>query len=161
MMLATRSPFVLSPLSEDCLVENNETPTSTRPAQTVIEIGSGPAASIEDELISSSELMRLWSGDETDQAWVREGRQWVADALYGDEVNTLRTYRLRQGFSQAELAAHVLTSQSHIARIESGSEDIRLSTARKIANVLGIALDELENSIDQQRQINSRGAAAE
>lgn len=41
------------------------------------------------------------------------------------------------GLSQTEVAARMRTSQSAVARLESGREDIRLSTLRRYADALG------------------------
>ena len=48
----------------------------------------------------------------------------------------IRMLRRRYGFSQHELAKRVGVSQAHIAKIESGKVDPRLSTVNKIIDVL-------------------------
>ncbi|MGH3321479.1 MAG: helix-turn-helix domain-containing protein [Streptosporangiaceae bacterium] len=49
--------------------------------------------------------------------------------------------RQRAGLSQTELAARMGTSQSAVARLESGSADVRLSTLERYAAALGQQLD--------------------
>jgi transcriptional regulator with XRE-family HTH domain len=62
-----------------------------------------------------------------------------------DEVTTNRraltdklvARRLSLGLSQTEVAARMRTSQSAVARLESGDADIRLSTLERYAAALG------------------------
>lgn len=58
-------------------------------------------------------------------------------ALAGD----LAERRVRLGLSQTEVAARMGTSQSAVARLESGDADIRLSTLERYAAALGCSLD--------------------
>lgn len=45
--------------------------------------------------------------------------------------------RVDLGLSQTEVAARMKTSQSAVARLESGSSDVRLSTLERYATALG------------------------
>jgi transcriptional regulator with XRE-family HTH domain len=58
-------------------------------------------------------------------------------ALSGELVARRRAL----GLSQTELAARMRTSQSAVARIESGDGDVRLSTLERYAAALGQRLD--------------------
>jgi transcriptional regulator with XRE-family HTH domain len=49
--------------------------------------------------------------------------------------------RTRLGLSQTEVAARMGTSQSAVARLESGGADVRLSTLERYAAALGERLD--------------------
>jgi predicted transcriptional regulator len=49
--------------------------------------------------------------------------------------------RQAQGLSQTEVAARMRTSQSAVARLESGDADVRLSTLERYAAALGQTLD--------------------
>ena len=49
--------------------------------------------------------------------------------------------RLELGLSQTEVAARMGTSQSAVARLESGDADLRLSTLERYAAALGQRLD--------------------
>ncbi len=53
----------------------------------------------------------------------------------------LVTWRQRSGLSQTEVAARMGTSQSAVARLESGSGDVRLSTLERYAAAVGARLD--------------------
>jgi predicted transcriptional regulator len=56
-------------------------------------------------------------------------------------TDTLVTRRVELGLSQTEVAARMGTSQSAVARLESGSADVRLSTIERYAAALGQLLD--------------------
>ena len=56
-------------------------------------------------------------------------------------VDDLVTRRLELGLSQTEVAARMGTSQSAVARLESGEADVRLSTLERYAAALGSVLD--------------------
>jgi len=53
----------------------------------------------------------------------------------------LSARRLELGLSQTEVAARMGTSQSAVARLESGEADLRLSTLERYAAALGQRLD--------------------
>lgn len=82
---------------------------------------------------------------------VTKGRQWVAKTFYGDGVS-LAALRLQHGWSQAELARKVGTSQSYIGRLETGSIDPQLSTVRKIAMALGVPASALVEALTPELQ---------
>jgi len=56
-------------------------------------------------------------------------------------AGTLTDERVALGLSQTEVAARMGTSQSAVARIESGDADVRLSTLERYAAALGRRLD--------------------
>jgi predicted transcriptional regulator len=49
--------------------------------------------------------------------------------------------RQRRGLSQTEIAARMRTSQSAVARLESGAGDVRLSTLQRYAAAVGRDLE--------------------
>jgi transcriptional regulator with XRE-family HTH domain len=53
----------------------------------------------------------------------------------------LSAKRVELGLSQTEVAARMKTSQSAVARLESGKADLRLSTLERYAAALGQRLD--------------------
>jgi ribosome-binding protein aMBF1 (putative translation factor) len=55
-------------------------------------------------------------------------------------VRRLARRRLDLGLSQTEVAARMGTSQSTVARIESGGSDLRLSTLGRYAGALGTSI---------------------
>lgn len=82
---------------------------------------------------------------------VAKGRQWVAKTFYGDGAS-LAALRLQHGWSQAELARQVGTSQSYIGRLETGLVDPQLSTMRKIALALGVPVATLVAALSPETQ---------
>lgn len=52
----------------------------------------------------------------------------------------LVSVRLARGLSQTEVAARMGTSQSAVARLESGDADVRLSTLERYATAVGFEL---------------------
>ncbi len=79
------------------------------------------------------------------------GRQWVAETFYADRPS-LAQLRLKQGWSQAELAKRAETSQSYIARLEQGKIDPQMSTARKIANALAVSIEVIDQALFTETQ---------
>jgi predicted transcriptional regulator len=55
--------------------------------------------------------------------------------------NALADQRVALGLSQTEVAARMGTSQSAVARLESGDADVRLSTLERYVAALGQQLD--------------------
>ncbi|MGO9344257.1 MAG: helix-turn-helix domain-containing protein [Acidimicrobiales bacterium] len=56
-------------------------------------------------------------------------------------AGTLAARRTEMGLSQTEVAARMGTSQSAVARLESGDADVRLSTLERYVAALGERLD--------------------
>jgi transcriptional regulator with XRE-family HTH domain len=67
------------------------------------------------------------------ERWHADGRRELAAALTAK--------RSELGLSQTEVAARMGTSQSAVARLESGEADLRLSTLERYAAALGQRLD--------------------
>ena len=66
------------------------------------------------------------------------------DALADQRRDVLRTLvdeRQRRRMSQTEVAALMKTSQSAVARLESGDADVRLSTLQRYAAAIGCDLE--------------------
>ncbi|MCP5427458.1 MAG: helix-turn-helix transcriptional regulator [Chromatiaceae bacterium] len=102
---------------------------------------------------SIGQLAAEWEQDTKGRNALEEGRQWVADAFYGDDGDTVRALRLRKGWSQTRLAEELVTSQSHVARIERGTENLTIETCRKLSSALGIDLNTLDQALKRQEAI--------
>jgi len=63
--------------------------------------------------------------------------------ISGDRLRKLRTRRF---LTQVELASEAGLTESTINRLEQGLQKARISTVRKIANVLGVNPEELLNN---------------
>lgn len=80
---------------------------------------------------------------------IAQGRQWVAETFYADRPS-IAQLRLKNGWSQAELAKRAETSQSYIARLELGQTDPQMSTARKIADALGVSIEVFAQALEAE-----------
>lgn len=87
-----------------------------------------------------------------DPEGMRQARRWAADTLYPEERFTVRSLRLRMGLSQAALAKLIGSSQPHVARIERGTEDIQISTFRKLAEALGLDCNQMNEALRNQER---------
>jgi len=100
-----------------------------------------------------SQLMGKWEQDDQRRVALEAGRQWVADTCYGEDGDTVRTLRLHNGWSQTRLAEELGTSQSHVARIERGTENLTIETCRKLSRALGVDLNTLDRALKRQEAI--------
>jgi len=102
------------------------------------------------------EFMQGLESDPAHSAGFAEARAWVADALYGEEEDTMKTLRLKRGLTQVKLAAAMDTSQAQIAKIESGRHDPSMTTCRKLSKALGVSLDSISAALERQADLNER-----
>ena len=93
----------------------------------------------------------MGEGEERGSAFPGLGR---AAARPSRVVAELVEARRREGLSQTEVAARMGTSQSAVARVESGTADVRLSTLERYAAALG-------SRLEWRVAGSSRGAAEE
>lgn len=100
-----------------------------------------------------NDLVGAWSKNEQRRAALEQARQWVADSFHGEDGDTVRTLRLRKGWSQAQLAATLGTSQSHVARIERGTENLAIGTCRRLCVALGISMNTLDEALRRQESL--------
>lgn len=114
---------------------------TTASAESYLLLLGEPAATAK-KTIDIDKLIAEQERDPVKARLLAEARGWVADTLCRGE-NTLKTLRLKKGMSQAQLAQALGTSQSHIAKLEAGDPDPRLSTLRRLADVLELPLAEL------------------
>lgn len=124
---------------------------STRPAQVIPFIAPAPAEDpIPPGYKSIDEIVAKFERDPTLRQELLDARRWVADTVLAGKPVTLRTLRLRKGLSQAQLASAIGTQQPHVARIERGQADVRLETCRRIAQVLGVDLNTLDQALQME-----------
>lgn len=77
---------------------------------------------------------------------IAAGRVAIAENHYSSH-RPLSYYRLRNGWSQKELAARMGTSQSYIARLEAGDIDPQVSTLQRLAAVFDVQASVLLDAI--------------
>jgi ribosome-binding protein aMBF1 (putative translation factor) len=129
------------------------TTTSTRCQVFTFETYKAPPPPAPAQHQTLEQLMSEWEQDEEWRAAMAEARHWVADQFYAEDGDTVRTLRLRKGWSQSRLAEALGTSQSHVARIERGTENLALETCRKLCGALGIDMNTLDSALKRQEAI--------
>ena len=102
---------------------------------------------------SIEDLMAELNADATFRDEIEKARTWVADEFYAEDGETIRAQRLRRGWSQTQLAEKLGTRQSHVARIERGSENVQISTCRKLCKAFGIDMNTLDALLQRQEAI--------
>ena len=73
--------------------------------------------------------------------------QTAAADRYRDLIGRLSRRRAESGLSQADVARLMQTSQSAVARLESGQHDAQLSTMTRYADALGLSLDFADGTV--------------
>ena len=98
-------------------------------------------------------------GDTVNQEDLAVAGSWVADQFYPGENATVRTARLRKGFSQKQLAALIGTSQPHVANIEKGDAGVMFQTVEKLCAALDITPNDFQAMVKKQKTINAQKEA--
>lgn len=80
---------------------------------------------------------------------LHDGRGWVAEALSDGQPDSLKTLRLRAGYSQAQLAEIIGMKQPNVCEFEAGKRKPNIDTLKKLADALGISTDVVLKSINQ------------
>lgn len=92
-------------------------------------------------------FLARWQATPERRAGLAGGRKELAEVLADAGEVSVRSIRLALGLSQADVAARMQTSQSHVARIEAGTCDPNLDTLRRLASALKTDLNTLNNAI--------------
>lgn len=100
-----------------------------------------------------ADITKNWEKDAARQAAMAQARQWAASEFHGADGDTVRTLRLRKGWSQTQLAESIGTSQSHVARIERGDQNLAIQTCRRLADVLGVDMNALDRALRRQEEL--------
>lgn len=59
---------------------------------------------------------------------------------------------MRAGLSQTDMAKAIGTKQPNVSRMESGTEDVRSDTLRKLADALKTSMDQVYESIQAAKK---------
>ena len=166
MTLAIHSPDASSPLtktSEKAVLVHGAVAEATSQASqcTVFWINDHATRRVATppRHVAVDEMVARWEKDEKRRKVIEEARGWIADAFHAEDGDTVRTLRLRKGWSQIRLAKALATSQSHVARIERGTENLAIETCRRLCNVLGIDMNTLDQALRRQEAIAQAKAA--
>lgn len=84
---------------------------------------------------------------------LKVARTELAEDIEATEGMTFRSRRLALGLSQAKLAELVGTQQPHIARIERGTENLHISTCRRLCVALQVDMNVLDRLLERQEQV--------
>lgn len=85
--------------------------------------------------------------------FLADGRKWVAKTFYDDAAPSIAKLRLRKGWSQAQLAEAVDTTQAQISKIERGVQNVGIDTIPLLAAALDVEPSEIFNLIYTQRSV--------
>jgi DNA-binding XRE family transcriptional regulator len=96
-------------------------------------------------------LLQEFEADPDMARRMAESRRRLAETMYADEPEGFSALRLAAGFSQAQLASAVGTSQSHISGIERGHTDPGTDVVARLAEVLGVSEVDAFRAIRLQR----------
>jgi DNA-binding XRE family transcriptional regulator len=107
---------------------------------------------VPDNFVAIEALVKEREADPKRAAALAVARRELANEHREIEGNTVRSRRLELGYSQVKLAELVSTSQSHIARIERGTENVNISTCRKLCAALQIDMNTLDSLLHAQEQ---------
>ena len=95
---------------------------------------------------SIDEIVSKWEKDPELTEHFVNARTSFSKKLRDKGESSLRTLRLSKGWSQEQLAKEISSSQSHIARIERGTENITIETCRKLSDALDIDMNTLNEA---------------
>lgn len=108
------------------------------------------------ELIDADDFLHDLLAEHDLEGELPEARRWLAKELYDGAQPTLAALRLKKGLTQSQLASLVKQPQSSISRLESGSESPSIDRAAKLAETLGVSLDQFYSALNHSREIGKR-----
>jgi ribosome-binding protein aMBF1 (putative translation factor) len=105
---------------------------------------------VPDGFVDIDDVAAEFDADPNMAPLMEQARRDLAQRFYADQ-RSLAGLRLQRGWSQARLASEAQTSQSHIARIESGEKDARLDTIMRLARCLNVSVGDLAEILSEAR----------
>lgn len=91
---------------------------------------------------------------------MQDARVVLGQEFYGNSPKTLASVRLSRGYSQQQVAVAIGSSQPAIAKFEAGSVNILWDTGRRLAQALGLTLQELDAVLTATAKLHSTTARA-
>jgi len=131
------------------LVVDNTLPTSGSSLSSNVLVLNAPPP---DGFTSMSDFVAELEATPETSKQLAEGRRWIGEKFYSNSGDTIRSLRLAKGWSQATMAEKLATSQSHVARIEKGTENLARSTLRSLCAVLDIDMNTLDAALTRQEE---------
>ena len=123
-------------------------PVSKKSTVVYAEFSAVDSHSLPEDFIEIDEFVSEQEKDPQFENALKQSRRLIADKIY-PEPETISKLRLERGLSQKQLADLIGSSQPHIARIESGREDIRLSTVKKLSEALDLSVSEVIDALEK------------
>lgn len=108
---------------------------------------------------SIDDIVNEWSQDDDMREALENARLWYAEQYHAEDGVTIRTIRLKKKWSQAKLADEIGSSQSHIARIERGTENLSIETCRRLCVALDIDMNTLDCALKNQERLYKKNLA--
>lgn len=121
-------------------MENTSTSASTNSSNRVFVIASITQQSNHSKDVDDF-IGELLGQDMSLDNDLREGRKWVADVLFDGQPESLKSLRLRAGFSQAQLANEIGMKQPNICEFEAGKRKPSIETLERLAKALDTSAD--------------------
>ena len=145
----TRLRGALSPVTTVTFPSERSATPESAPANVIwLERAVEPQYPLPEGFVPIDNIVADFERDDAGKAAMEEARQYVGEVFYRQQNASLATYRLAKGWSQKRLAEELGTSQSHVARLETGRSDPQISTVRRICSVLGIGIEEFARAFE-------------
>lgn len=109
-----------------------------------------PRPAIPEKGLSIEAFVDRWATDPVRRGALATARGRLARKTGRQDEISLRALRLRAGLSQSDVARAISTSQSHIARIEGGTLEPTMDTCRRLARVLDVDLNTIDQALQSQ-----------
>lgn len=100
------------------------------------------------------------TGNASVRSRMQDARVVLGQEFYGNSPKTLASVRLSRGYSQQQVAVAIGSSQPAIAKFEAGSVNILWDTGRRLAQALGLTLQELDAVLTATAKLHSTTARA-
>lgn len=149
-----RSPGVSSSATTGTLIgPDRPQPPQTVPAKVIyLNFAIEPESALPPGFVSIESIIDELESDEAGREAMADARRFVGETFYGGPPRGLAGFRLAKGWSQKRLAQELKTSQSHVARIETGQSDPQISTVRRLCEVLDITIEQFERAFPGGQQ---------
>src|ERR1700742_1357816 len=99
------------------------------------------------------------AADEQFRQRMSRARVRLAAEMQDDNQNCVARMRLSRGLSQQRLAELSGITQPHLAKIESGRLSIQFATAVRLADALGVSVDDLKPLVQAGPGLTAQGAS--
>ena len=138
----------------DSMTTNGEATTAAPLTGLIVQFSSSfPPAPLSKKNSAFAGLLARLEADNTSRVELEEARTWLADKLYSQEGETIKSLRLKNGWSQQKFAELLNTTQAQVARLEKGNIDPHRSTCKRLRQVLKISAEKLDEIMDRQELI--------